>query len=104
MIRKSVKRFSEQIMLKQKLHLAGDERIGHPLLADARAGAVAADEADIVAKRQQLGLDRVDQGRVTAAGQIGATDRAREQDVADMGEAQILVEEHTTLPGEWPGQ
>src|SRR3954453_19188954 len=75
-------------------HLAGDEWIGHPLLADARARAVAADEADIVAERQQLGLDRVDQGRMTAAGQIGAPDRAGEQDVADRGEAQLLVEEH----------
>jgi hypothetical protein len=32
-------------------HLAGEERIGHPLVADAGAGAVAADEADIVAER-----------------------------------------------------
>ena len=33
---------------------AGQKRIGQALLADARAGAVAADEADIVAERQQL--------------------------------------------------
>src|ERR1700722_2039575 len=36
-------------------HRAGEKRIGHPLLADAGAGAVAADEADVVAERQQLG-------------------------------------------------
>src|SRR4029077_14412426 len=76
------------------LHLAGEERIGHPLLADAGARAVAADEADIVAERQQLFLDRVDQRGVAAAGQLGPSDRAVEQDVADMGEAQFLVEEH----------
>ena len=39
-------------------------------------------------------LDRIDQRGVIAAGQIGAPDRAVEQDVADMGEAQFLVEEH----------
>ena len=55
---------------------------------------MAADEADIVAERQQFFLDRVDQRGVAAAGQVGAPDRAVEQDVADMGEAQFLVEEH----------
>src|SRR3569832_2804054 len=31
---------------------------------------------------------------MAAAGQVGAADRAAEQDVADMGEAHLLVEEH----------
>ena len=31
---------------------SGEKRVGHPLLADAGAGAVTADEADIVAERQ----------------------------------------------------
>ena len=44
---------------------------------------MAADEADVVAERQQLGQNRVDQRRVTAAGQVGAADRACEQHVAD---------------------
>src|SRR6202049_1619178 len=39
------------------LHRSREERIGHPLLADAGAGAVTADEADIVAERQQLFRD-----------------------------------------------
>src|SRR3954463_982511 len=43
--------------LSYDLHLARDERVGHPLLANAGAGAVTADEADIVAERQQLLLD-----------------------------------------------
>jgi len=33
---------------------------------------------------------------VAAAGQIGAADRAAEQDIADMREAQFLAEEHDT--------
>ena len=43
------------------LHLAGEKRIGHPLLAKTRARAMAADEADVVAERQQFFLDRLDQ-------------------------------------------
>src|SRR6516165_8458774 len=77
---------------KHALKLDGDERIGHPLLADARPRAMAANETDVVAKRQQLFLDRPDQGRVAAARQVGAPDRTVEQDVADMGEAQLLAE------------
>ncbi len=55
---------------------------------------MAADEADIVAERQQFRLDRRDQRRMAAAGQIGAADRAVEQHVADIGEAHVPVEEH----------
>src|SRR6516164_11776104 len=76
------------------LQFAGDEGIGPPFMADGRSRTVAADEADIVAERQQLFGDRPDQGLVIAAGQIGAADRAVEQDIADMGEAHLLVEEH----------
>ena len=53
---------------------------------------MAADEADIVAERQQLLDNRLDQRLMAAAGQIRASDRAVEQDVADMGEAHFLVE------------
>ena len=49
-------------------------------------GPVAADEADVVAERQQLFLDRGDQRGVVAARQVGAADRAAKQHVADMGE------------------
>ena len=53
-------------------------------MADARARAMAADKTDIVAERQQLFGDRLDQRGVAAAGQVGAADRAVEQYVADM--------------------
>src|SRR5258708_30013269 len=84
-------------------HRAGEKRIGHPLLADARARAVAADETDIVAKRQQFVGNRLDQRGVITAGNVAAPDRAVEQHVADMGKMHFLVV-NTTLPGEWPGQ
>src|ERR1700733_12682747 len=75
-------------------HRAGEKRIGQPLLADAGARTVAADEADIVAERQQLVLDRPDQRCMIAAGKVGSSDRAVEQHVADMRKAHLLVEEH----------
>src|SRR6202020_2893066 len=81
------------------LHRAGEERIGHSLVADPGAGAMAADEADIISERQQLLLDRFDQGAVIATRKIGATDRAVEQDIADMGEAHILVEKDHAAGG-----
>src|SRR5581483_12071263 len=74
------------------LHLTRQKRIRQPLLTKTRAGAVAADEADIVAERQQLVLDRRDQRGVAAAWQVGAADRAIEQHVADMGKAHLPVE------------
>ena len=40
-----------------------------PLVADAAHGAVAADEHEVVAERQQLGLDAADQGVVVAVGE-----------------------------------
>src|SRR5712675_1199373 len=72
-------------------HRAGEKRIGHPLLADARARAVAADETDIVAERQQLVGNRLDQRGATTAGNVAAPDRAVEQHVADMGKMHFLV-------------
>ena len=39
----------EEQMFPIMVQFAGDERVGHPLLADARAGAMTADESDIVA-------------------------------------------------------
>jgi hydroxyacylglutathione hydrolase len=54
-------------------------------------GAVAADEADIVAQRQQFIDDRLDQGGVVAAGNVAAPDRAVEQHVANVGNAQDVV-------------
>src|SRR3954468_17940607 len=75
-------------------HRPIDKRIGHALMADAGPRAMTADKTDIVAKRQQFFGDRPDQHFVAGAGQVGTADRAVEQHVADMGEAQVLVEEH----------
>src|SRR3954464_6782081 len=83
---------ASQLIRNAPSHLTGEKRVGHPLLPEARAGAVAADEADVIAERQQLVLDRTDQGGMAAAGQVGAADRAVEQDVADMREAQAPIE------------
>src|ERR1041385_2800377 len=76
------------------LHRVVEEWVGDPLMPDGRAGAMAADKTDVIAERQQLFGDGTDQGRMAAAGQIGAADRAVEQHVADMGEAHLLVEKH----------
>ena len=78
--------------------MSGQERIGAALFAETAAGAMPADEADIVAKRKQLVLDRVDQGLVVATRQIRAADRTVEQDIADMRElgGPVVV---TTWPG-----
>src|SRR5215475_6581402 len=53
---------------------------------------MAADEADIVPERQELLGDRLDKRGVAAAGQVGAPDRAVEQHITDMGEAQFLID------------
>src|SRR5262245_59984574 len=53
---------------------------------------MAADEADTVAERQELLDDRLDQRLMAAAGKVGAADRAVEQHIPDMGEAELLVE------------
>ena len=43
---------------------------------------MAADERYVVAQREQLALDRVDQRGVVAVGEIGPADRAREEHIA----------------------
>src|ERR1700736_2378727 len=63
----------------QELQGAGEERIGHPLLADTGAGTVPADEADVVAERKKFFRDRRDQGGVTPAGDVAAADRTIEK-------------------------
>jgi hypothetical protein len=78
----------------QELHGAGEERIGHPLLADTGAGTVPADEADVVAERKQFFRDRRDQGGVTPAGDVAAADRTIEKYIANMGKAHLTVKEH----------
>src|SRR5690606_13234393 len=78
--------------------VAGQERIGAPLVAKGAAWAVAADEGDIFSARQELGLDGGDQRFMVAAGQIGTPDGAAKQDIADMGEA-LLVIQIDDVPG-----
>jgi hypothetical protein len=84
----------EQHDQSRQLDGAGEERIGHPLLADAGAGTVPADEADIVAERQQFFGNRRDKGSVTAAGDVAAADRTIEKYIANMSKPHRLVEEH----------
>jgi hypothetical protein len=57
-----------------ELHGAGEKRIGLALLPDGGARTVTADEADVVAERQQLVGDRSDQCGVIAAGDVAAAD------------------------------
>jgi hypothetical protein len=78
------------------VHRAVQERVGHAFVADVRSRPVAADEADMIAERQQLVLDRADQRRVVATGQVGTADRSIEQHVADQCETHLLVGEHHT--------
>src|SRR6187402_2854708 len=54
-----------------RLCLAGEERVGHALLANTGAGAMTADEPDIVAERQQFGRNRINQCLMAAAGEVG---------------------------------
>src|SRR5690606_28142724 len=79
--------------------VVADERIGPALLAEGRTGAVTADEADVVAEREQLFADRPNEGVVVAAGQVGAADRTTEQDVADECEAGRFVEQDDVAGG-----
>ena len=53
---------------------------------------MAADEADIVAERQDLVTDGIEQLLVIATRQVGASDRAVEENVADMDEILCPVE------------
>ena len=56
--------------------------------------AVAGDEGDVVAEREQLVADAGDQVVVIAHREIGPADRALEQHVADHGEAGRAMDEH----------
>ena len=70
-----------------------EERIAPPLVADAACRAVAAEKADIVAQRQNLVADRGEQRLMVAAGQIGAADRAVEENVAEDRKARLAMNE-----------
>ena len=85
--------FRENGRLKQPMPGAAQtrKRIAPAFLAEPAARTVAADEADLVAERQKLLLDRADQRGMVAARQVGAPDRAAEQHVADMGELRGAV-------------
>ena len=55
--------------------------------------AMAGQELDVVAERQELALDAGDQQLMAPAGQVGPPDRAGEQRVARQQESQILLKE-----------
>ena len=69
--------------LGPRQHPVGDERVGAALLAEGAHRAVAGDEGGVVAQRPEPPGDRVDQVLMVAHREIGAADRALEQDVAD---------------------
>ena len=60
---------------------------------------MAADEAHIVAKRQELGSDAGDKKRAVAVGKVGAADRAGEERVAELGEAGGALDEDDVTRG-----
>src|SRR5688500_20281919 len=61
-----------------------DEKwIAAALLANRRRRTVAREHRRVVAEREEDPANRIDQGRVIAAGQIGAADRSGKQGVAD---------------------
>src|SRR6185312_1605926 len=60
-----------------------EKRIGPPLLANRRRRAMARIDDRIVSKPEQHRLDRGDEGRMVAAGQIRAANRSGEQRIAD---------------------
>src|SRR5689334_11059147 len=61
------------------LHRAVQKWIGQSLLADRRSRSMTADEADVVAQRQQFFGDRADELFMTALRHVGASHRALEQ-------------------------
>src|SRR5829696_4054666 len=73
---------------------SAQEGVRGPLLANGARRAVAADESHIVAERQKLRGDRLDQRGMAAARQVGASDGALEQHVADNGKALGRIDEH----------
>src|SRR5258708_7567876 len=76
------------------LNRACQKRIGQSFLADRRSWSMAADKGDVVAEWQQLLDDRTDQLLMAAVWCVGAPDRALKQDVANMGELQLVGKEH----------
>src|SRR5262249_40434967 len=73
---------------------SGEEGIGLTLLADGAHGTVAADEDEVVAERDELRLDGLNEGGVIPIGEVGAPDGASEQHVANEGKALRSVNEH----------
>ena len=74
--------------------LSDDVGVRLAFLANSARRAVAANKRHVIAERQQLRLDRADQQFGTTAGQIGATDRALEQHIANEGEPLRSIEQH----------
>jgi peptidoglycan/LPS O-acetylase OafA/YrhL len=81
------RRFGSRAPARLPLGRFAHERVAAPLVADAGVGAMAADEGDVVAQRQQLAANAGEQRRLVAIGEVGAADRAVEQRVAHHGEA-----------------
>src|SRR4051794_36271771 len=69
------------------------EGVRDAFLAECAGGAVPADEADVVAERQELLLDGPDQQGVIAPGQVRPADRPAKEHVAHESEAVRRVDE-----------
>src|SRR5215207_10836985 len=72
------------------------------LLAEGAHKSVAAEEGDLIAERQQLLFDRADERGVIAVREVGASDRAAEEDIADDREGLAAVDEDDAA-GRVPG-
>src|SRR5262249_1134701 len=72
---------------------SGEEGIGLTLLADGAHGTVAADEDEVVAERDELRLDGLNERGVIPVGEVGAADGAAEEHVANERKAVRRVNE-----------
>src|ERR1700730_1111829 len=72
------------------------KRIARAFPTDRAGRAVAADEGDLIAKRQKFVLDRGHQGCVVTAHNVGTPHRTAKQYIAHGGEAIIPVDEDDT--------
>src|SRR5690606_3146783 len=70
-----------------------DERIARPFAAERAGRAVSRNESHLVAEWPELAGDRLDQVLVIAHREVGPSDRAGEEDVADEGEPGRAMEE-----------
>src|SRR5690606_19756232 len=73
------------------------KRIGAPFLAKRAARPMTANEADVIAERQELFADGSEQRLVIASRQVGPSDRSSKQHIADLRETCLaIIVDHVT--------